>query len=134
MLRNELTDGAISAHEAHGPDVPAVNSTMHIYPNGAAHRPEPDDSAFAYRDANFATVIAGMWPEPAQNDANIEWVRTYYDAIAPHSEEGGYVNFMADDDQGRIKANYRGNYERLVDIKRTYDPGNLFHLNQSIKP
>jgi FAD/FMN-containing dehydrogenase len=135
MLRNELTDGAISAHEAHGPDVPAVNSTMHIYPiNGAAHRPPSDDTAFAYRDANFATVIAGMWPEPAQNDANIEWVRTYYDAIAPHSEEGGYVNFMADDDQGRIKANYRGNYERLVDIKRTYDPGNLFHLNQNIKP
>jgi hypothetical protein len=56
----ELTDEAISAHAAHGPDVPAVNSTMHIYPiNGAAHRTAPGDTAFAYRDANFATVIAG---------------------------------------------------------------------------
>jgi FAD/FMN-containing dehydrogenase len=131
----ELTDDAISAHEAHGPDVPVVNSTMHIYPiNGAAHRVAPDATAFAYRDASFATVIAGMWPEPSQNDANTAWVRTYYEATAPHSEQGGYINFMAGDDQARIKANYKGNYERLADIKRAYDPGNLFHLNQNIKP
>ncbi len=131
----ELTDEAISAHEAHGPDVPAVNSTVHIYPiNGAAHRVAPDATAFAYRDANFVTVIAGMWPEPGQNDANIAWVRDYYEATAPHSEEGGYINFMAADDQDRIRANYKGNYERLVDVKRKYDPDNLFHLNQNIKP
>ena len=131
----DLTDDAISAHEVHGPDVPVVNSTMHLYPiNGAAHRVAPDATAFAYRDASFATVIAGMWPEPSQNDANIAWVRSYYEATAPHSEEGGYINFMAGDDQARIKANYKGNYERLADIKRAYDPGNLFHLNQNIKP
>ena len=58
----------------------------------------------------------------------------YYDAVAPHSEEGGYVNFMAGDDQDRIRANYRGNYERLVEVKQAYDPGNLFHLNQNIQP
>ena len=107
----------------HGPEVPVVNSTMHIYPiNGAAHRVAPDATAFAYRDANFATVIAGMWPDPSQNDANIAWVRDYYDATAPHSEEGGYINFMAGDDQGRIKANYKGNYDRLVDVKREVRP------------
>jgi FAD/FMN-containing dehydrogenase len=61
-------------------------------------------------------------------------VRDYYEAIAPHSEEGGYINFMAGDDQARVKANCKGNYERLASIKRTYDPGNLFHLNQNIKP
>jgi Berberine and berberine like. len=71
---------------------------------------------------------------PAQSEANTAWVRRYYDAVAPHSEEGGYVNFMAGDDQGRIRANYRGNYDRLVAVKRTYDPGNLFHLNQNIVP
>jgi len=131
----ELTDEAIQAHVEHGPKVPAVSSTMHIYPiNGACHRVAPDATAFAYRDANFATVIAGMWPEPADNEANIEWVRDYYDATAPYSEEGGYVNFMAADDQDRIKANYRGNYQRLVDIKRKYDRDNLFHLNQNIAP
>jgi FAD/FMN-containing dehydrogenase len=131
----ELTDDAIAAHLQYGPKVPVVNSTMHIYPiNGACHDVASDATAFAYRDANFATVIAGMWPDAGQNDANIKWVRDYYDATAPLSEEGGYINFMSGDDQGRIKANYRGNYERLVDVKRTYDPGNLFHLNQNIKP
>ena len=69
----------------HGPKVPAVNSTVHIYPiNGACHRVAADATAFAYRDANFATVIAGMWPDPADNEANIKWVRDYYDATAPH--------------------------------------------------
>ena len=131
----ELTDEAIDAHVEHGSKVPAMTSTMHIYPiNGAVHKTASDETAFAYRDANFATVIAGMWPDPAQNRANIKWVRDYYDATAPHSEEGGYINFMAEDDQGRIKANYRGNYNRLVEAKRKYDPDNLFHVNQNIKP
>jgi FAD/FMN-containing dehydrogenase len=131
----ELTDEAIDAHIQHGPNVPVVNSTVHIYPiNGACHRVAPDATAFAYRDATFATVIAGMWPDAADNEANVKWVRDYYDATAPLSEEGGYVNFMADDDQQRIKANYKGNYDRLVDVKRKYDPDNLFRLNQNIKP
>ena len=131
----ELTDDAIEAHLLHGPKVPVVNSTVHIYPiNGAVHRVASEATAFAYRDANFATVIAGMWPDPAENAANTKWVRDYYDATAPHSEAGGYVNFMAGDDQDRIKANYRGNYQRLVEVKRAYDPDNLFRLNQNIKP
>lgn len=131
----ELTDDAIAAHLEHGPKLPAVNSTMHIYPiNGACHRVAPDSTAFAYRDATFATVIAGMWPDPAKNDDSIAWVRDYYDATAPHSEEGGYINFMSEDDQARIKANYRGNYERLAQIKGKYDPANLFRHNQNITP
>jgi hypothetical protein len=58
----------------------------------------------------------------------------YYQATAPLSEEGGYINFMAEDDQGRIRANYRGNYDRLAEIKARYDPGNLFRHNQNIAP
>ena len=131
----ELTDDAIAAHIEHGPKVPVVNSTVHIYPiNGAAQRVAPDATAFAYRDASFATVIAGMWPDPSQNEANIAWVKDYYAATAPHSEEGGYINFMAGDDQVRIRANYRGNYGRLATVRRTYDPDNLFHVNQNIAP
>jgi FAD/FMN-containing dehydrogenase len=131
----ELTDEAIEAHLEHGPKVPVVNSTVHIYPiNGACNRVEPDATAFAYRDATFAAVIAGMWPDPADNEANVKWVQDYYAAIAPLSEEGGYVNFMADDDQDRVRANYKGNYDRLVEVKRKYDPDNLFHLNQNITP
>ncbi len=131
----QLTDGAIAAHLEYGPKVPAVSATMHIYPiNGACNRVASDATAFAYRDAKFATVIAGMWPDPADNDKNIKWVKDYYQAVHPHSLPGGYVNFMAGDDQDRIRDNYKGNFDRLVAIKRTYDPSNLFHLNQNIKP
>ncbi|MFD3468173.1 FAD-binding oxidoreductase [Streptomyces sp. NPDC058682] len=131
----ELSDDVIDAHVRHAPGLPAVNSTVHIYPiNGACHRVAPDATAFAYRDASFATVIAGMWPDPAVNESATAWVRDYYEATAPHSEEGGYINFMADDDQDRIRANYKGNYDRLVAVKRAYDPENLFHLNQNIRP
>jgi FAD/FMN-containing dehydrogenase len=131
----ELTDEAIAAHLEHGPKVPAVNSTVHIYPiNGAVQDVSSDATAFAYRDANFATVIAGMWPDPADNEANTAWVRGFYEATAPLSEEGGYINFMAEDDQARIRVNYKGNYDRLVEIKREYDPDNIFRVNQNIQP
>ncbi|MGH2693566.1 MAG: FAD-binding oxidoreductase [Actinomycetota bacterium] len=131
----ELTDPAIEAHVEHGAKLPVVNSTVHIYPiDGACHRVGPDETAFGHRDANFATVIAGMWPDPADNENNIQWVRNYYDATAPHSEEGGYINFAADDDQDRAPANYGANYGKLVEVKGKYDPDNLFHMNQNIKP
>ena len=131
----ELSDEAIDAHVEHGPKVPVVNSTVHIYPiNGAAQRFGPDDAAFGHRDATFAPVIAGMWPDPADNEANIAWVKDYYAATAPLSEEGAYVNFAASDDQDRVQANYGVNYDRLVEVKRRYDPDNLFRNNQNIKP
>ena len=131
----DLSDAAIAAHLEHGPKLPAVNSTVHIYPiNGAVQDVGPDDTAFGHREANFATVIAGMWPDPAQNDANTKWVKDYAAATAPLSEEGGYINFMAADDQGRVRANYGRTYDHLVEVKRAYDPGNLFHLNQNIAP
>jgi FAD/FMN-containing dehydrogenase len=134
-FNTELSDGAIDGHLEFGPRLPTVNSTVHIYPiNGACHRVPGDATAFAYRDATFATVIAGMWPDPMQNEANTQWVRDYYNATAPHSEGGGYVNFMAEDDQDRIRDNYKGNYDRLAAIKRTYDPDNMFRFNQNIRP
>jgi len=131
----ELTDDAITAHLEHGSKVPELTTTMHIYPiNGACHRVAPESTAFAYRDANFAPVIAGMWPDAKDDERNTAWVREYYEATAPLSEEGGYINFMAGDDQGRIRANYKGNYDRLVKAKKTYDPANLFRHNQNILP
>jgi FAD/FMN-containing dehydrogenase len=131
----ELTDAAIEAHVAHGSKVPEVTATMHLYPiNGACHRVGADDTAFAYRHATFAPVILAAWQDPALDAERIQWVRDYYQATAPHSEAGGYINFMSDDDQGRVPDNYRGHFERLAEIKRVYDPGNLFHINQNIPP
>lgn len=129
----ELTDGAIAAHLEHGPRIPTVNSVVHVYPlDGAVHRARSEETAFAHRDANFATVLVGAWPDPSDDAADTAWVREYHAALAPHSDSGGYVGFMDHDDQHRIGANYRGNYDRLVSLKRRYDPGNLFHLNQNI--
>jgi FAD/FMN-containing dehydrogenase len=131
----ELTDEAIATHMVHGPKVPTVNSTVHLYPiDGAVQDVAPDATAFGHRDANFAPVIAGMWPDPADNAANTAWVRDYYAAIAPMSEPGGYINFASADDQSRAGANFGANYARLQEVKRRYDPDNLFHLNQNIEP
>jgi FAD/FMN-containing dehydrogenase len=132
----ELSDDAIAAHVEHGKLTPNVSSSMHLHPiNGAAQRVGTDETAFGHRDKSFAPVILGIWPDPADNEANIRWVRDYYDAIHPHSgSEGGYVNFMSDDDDHRAEANYGVNYERLASVKATYDPDNVFHVNQNIAP
>ncbi len=131
----DLTDEAIEAHLVHGPQVPEVSATMHLYPvNGACHRVGHDETAWAYRDAEFAMVIVAAWEDASADAARIGWVRDYYAATAPHSAAGGYVGFMADDDQGRVQDNYGANYARLVDVKRRYDPDNLFRLNQNIDP
>ncbi len=132
---NELTDDAIAAHLRFGPRVPAVTSTMHLYPiDGACNRVAEDATAFAARDARFAAVIVGMWPDAADNEANMQWVRDYHAAIAPHSQQRGYVNFMSGDDEAQVPAAYAGNYARLREVKRRFDPGNVFHVNQNIRP
>jgi FAD/FMN-containing dehydrogenase len=131
----ELTDAAIEAHLAHGPNVPEVSATMHLYPvNGACHDVDASETAFAYRHANFATVILCAWHDPRADAERIKWVRDYYDATAPLSEPGGYVNFMSDDDQSKVEENYGVNFSRLRQVKRVYDPDNLFHHNQNIPP
>ncbi|WP_026554877.1 FAD-binding oxidoreductase [Arthrobacter sp. 35W] len=132
---SELSDGALSVAIEHGGRIPSLESANHFYSiDGAVQRVGPDESAFAYRNVNFAPVIAGQWNDPADNEANIAWVRDYWTALHPFSEPGGYINFMDADDQHRIAQNYPGNYQRLAEVKRTYDPENFFHLNQNITP
>ncbi len=131
----ELPDAAIAAHVEHGSRVPEVTCTMHMYPiNGACHRVGSNDTAFAYRDAKYGMVFLAGWTDPANDAARIKWLRDYHEALSPYSEPGGYINFMQDDDYGKIRDNYRQNYDRLVHVKRTYDPNNLFHINQNIAP
>jgi hypothetical protein len=135
VYAQDLSDEAIAAHLEYGPKVPTVNSAVHLYPiNGAVHDVAPDATAFGHRDANYACVIAGMWPDPADNEANIGWVRDYYAALAPHSLRGGYANFASADDQDKVKDNIGVTYGRLTEVKARYDPRNLFHLNQNIRP
>ena len=131
----ELSDGAIRVHADYGARVPSIQSAVHLYPiDGAVQHLRSDETAFAYRDVGFSPVIAGMWESPADNEANIAWVRAYHEALRPHSVAGGYINVMDADDQSRVRDNYGGNYDRLAAIKAQYDPDNVFHVNQNIKP
>jgi FAD/FMN-containing dehydrogenase len=79
-------------------------------------------------------VIAGVDADPANNDRIIEWARGYWNALHPYSAGGAYINFMMEEGDERIQATYRGNYQRLVEVKRKYDPNNLFRVNQNISP
>jgi FAD/FMN-containing dehydrogenase len=109
---------------------------MHLYPiDGAAHDVAPDATAWAYRDALWSGVIGGIDPDPANAEAIRRWCVDYWEELHPHSMGGGYVNFMGTGEgQDRVRATYRANYDRLAQVKRTYDPGNLFRANQNIAP
>ncbi|WP_369144164.1 FAD-binding oxidoreductase [Streptomyces sp. R44] len=131
----ELTDGAIDAHMEFGATMPSMESDTAIFPiDGACHDVGPEETAFAYRDAFFSHSFGGTWTDPADSEHNIAWTRAYDRALRPHTQEGGYVNFMDTDDQDRVRVNYRQNYERLRTVKRRYDPDNVFRLNQNIVP
>ncbi|NML43651.1 FAD-binding oxidoreductase [Ramlibacter sp. G-1-2-2] len=132
---NELSDEAIALHVEHGSRMPTWQSSMHLYPvDGAVHRVGRNDTPFAYRDAKFASVIVGVDPDPANAETIASWCRNYWDALHPYSAGGAYVNFMMDEGQERVQATYREHYVRLAKVKAIYDPGNLFRVNQNIKP
>lgn len=131
----EFTEAAIKTHVEHGARTPTIESGTFVVPmDGASSRVAADATAFAFRDADFLTNIAGAWHSPAENQKNIRWVREYYEALRPYSEEGNYVNFTSADDEDRVPVNYSQNYKRLVEIKTKYDPDNIFRLNQNIQP
>lgn len=132
---NEIPDEAVAEHAKFGNDLPTPHSTMHLYPiNGAAHKVGKNDTPWAYRDANWAQVVVGVDPDPANNEKITQWTKDYYDAIHPYSAGGAYINFMMEEGQDRVKASYKDNFDRLVEIKTKYDPNNLFRVNQNIKP
>jgi UDP-N-acetylenolpyruvoylglucosamine reductase len=131
----ELTDEAIAVHLQHGPHVPNFLSLMHLYPlDGAVQRVGSHETAYSYRNARFVHIIAGVDSDTTAMPEHTEWVRDYWSALHPHSAGGAYVNFLMDEGEDRIRATYRDSYERLVELKRKYDPNNLFHMNQNISP
>jgi hypothetical protein len=79
-------------------------------------------------------VICGVDPEPANAHLITKWTRDYWAALEPFSLGGAYVNFMMDEGEERVRAAYRDNFERLVEIKTKYDPNNFFARNQNIEP
>ena len=101
---------------------------------GATTRPAPDSAAYAHRDAQFVMNVHGRWDDPADDERCIGWARDFFKASAPYASSGVYVNFLTADEGDRVRSAYGPNYDRLVQVKRKYDPANLFRTNQNIAP
>jgi Berberine and berberine like len=130
-----IPDEAVEKHVEFGKAMPTWKSTMHMYPiDGAAHRLGPGETPWAYRNANWGMVMAGVDPDPANVEAISDWSRSYFDALHPFSAGGAYVNMMMEEGEERVRASYGDNYDRLARVKAQYDPGNVFHVNQNIRP
>ena len=130
-----IPDEAVEKHAEFGEKMPTWKCTMHMYPiDGAAHRVGPTDTPWGYRNANWGSVFAGVDPDPTNVDAIGAWSREYHEALHPFSAGGAYVNMMMEEGEDRVEAAYGDNYARLAAVKGKYDPDNLFHVNQNIKP
>jgi FAD/FMN-containing dehydrogenase len=97
-------------------------------------RATKDATAWNYRDAQWGMTVIGVSPDPADNDTMIAWAREYWNALHPYAAGGAYINMMMEEGQDRVRASYGDHYDRLARIKATYDPDNLFRVNQNIKP
>jgi FAD/FMN-containing dehydrogenase len=101
---------------------------------GAMARVATDATPWPNRDAHFIMNVHTRWREEAQDAVCIGWARRLFDAAAPFSAGSVYVNFMPEDEGGRIEMAYGKNYRRLAEIKSRFDPENLFRMNQNIRP
>jgi FAD/FMN-containing dehydrogenase len=132
----ELSDPVIDAVLAAVERLPSPHAEVLIaHLGGAISRVENDRTAYAHRDAEFVVNIHGHWTDPADDEAGLAWTRELFDAIAPHATGGTYVNFLSDEGPERVQDAYPpAIWSRLVEVKRRYDPDNLFRLNQNIPP
>ena len=101
---------------------------------GEAARVDPTATAYPHREPGHNLLLISQWTDPADSDAGIAWARTTFDALAPHMADRAYTNYLPADDHDRVRQAFGVNYDRLVELKRRYDPNNLFHLNQNIDP
>jgi FAD/FMN-containing dehydrogenase len=127
-----LSDAVIDVLVEQFPACPSPMSGLAIeHFHGAVTRIPVDATAVPHRAPSIDVLIAGVWQDPTTSDANVAWVRETYAALEPHLLDRRYVNyFSADDDAAR--AAFGPNYDRLVQVKRRYDPENVFRANQPI--
>lgn len=134
---DEISDGADEVLAAAGIDRPSALSNLDVWHlGGATQRTAPDETAFWYRNVAAMIGIEANWEDPEQSDANIQWARDLVDHLQPYASDGSYANFggFSEDIDNPARKVYRGNYERLLKIKREYDPDNLFRFNKNIDP
>jgi FAD/FMN-containing dehydrogenase len=112
-----------------------LSAFIFFHMHGAAARVSPTETAFAPRRAQWDFDAIGQWANGAESAQHIQWVRSLWDKIEPQLQGSAYVNHLSQDDKPeKIRASYGSNYARLREIKRTYDPNNLFRLNANIVP
>jgi FAD/FMN-containing dehydrogenase len=130
-LSDDLLDAALPFVETlPGPECEVFFAQM----GGATGRIPADATAYRHRDAEFIMNVHGRWQDAADDEACIAWCRNLFDATAPHATGGVYVNFMTEEETGRVKSAYGESYDRLVELKNRYDPENFFRLNQNVRP
>lgn len=131
----DLGDEAIDTVVRHAAALPSAHTEIFLgLLGGQASRLAADAIAYPHRDALYVMNVHGRWTEPGEDERCIGWARSFFAATAPYASGGVYINFMTQDEGGRIAAAYGGNYARLQSIKQRYDPHNLFRQNQNIAP
>ena len=134
---SRFDDDVIGQIAVHAPEQPSPLSTTDIwYGGGAVTRAPIDGSAFRGRDAAFLLSPSSHWIDPAEDASNIAWVRAFGAAMEPYSDGSRYLNFAGFQEEGEamMRASFGPHYERLLALKRRYDPTNRFRLNQNIDP
>jgi FAD/FMN-containing dehydrogenase len=130
-----LSDGALATMIGYAGKLPSPQCEIFIgVLAGAANRVPAGAMAYANREAKFVLNVHARWDQAADDERCIGWASEFFKASAPYASGSVYVNFMTGDEADRIRAAYGPNYDRLVQIKKKYDPENVFHLNQNIKP
>jgi hypothetical protein len=131
----DLSDEAIEVMVGFVSEMPSPTTGVGLQQmHGAASRVDPTATAFPHRDEHYDFLILSQWADPAESERNVEWTRSFFEAMEPFFEEGVYVNNLGDEGEDRVKAAYGTNYGRLLALKGKYDPTNLFCLNQNIRP
>jgi FAD/FMN-containing dehydrogenase len=131
-----LPDGLIDTMVERFASVPSPMSAILLeHFHGAVTRVGVTDTAVPHRAEGWNLLLPSVWLDAAQNDENIAWTRETHRALAPHLDEARWLNYLGDD-QGddAVRAAYGPNYDRLLELKRRYDPENIFHHNHNIDP
>ena len=132
---DELSDGAIDAIVNAAGTLPSPHCEIFIgQMGGATSRVAPDATAYRDRNVKFIMNVHGRWETPGEDRGGIAWCRSVFEATKPYATGGVYVNFMTAEESGRVQSAYGEGYQRLVNLKRKYDPTNLFRMNQNIQP
>ena len=131
----KLSDGALDSIIEFAGKLPSAQCEIFIgLVAGAPNRVAPDAMAYGHRDAKFVLNVHARWDDARDDDTCITWAREFFKSSAPYASAGAYVNFMTEEEGARVAPAYGANFARLVEIKKKYDPENILHLNQNIKP